>query len=89
MAGFALSTGGGCIERASYRSTTCVTLVGLCEHISRLLPGMKLGAALALAPEDLLRIHPEIPRHRRDRAELCIRALRAAIQFELGRRERT
>jgi hypothetical protein len=86
VAGFKLATEGGFIRRAAYRSTTCATLVGLCEHLSEMLPGMQLECARGIEAGELLRFHPEIPARRHDRAELCIHALRAAIQVEVIRR---
>jgi NifU-like protein involved in Fe-S cluster formation len=67
------------IRSASYRCTTCVTLVALCEYLVGILPGMNLAAARDLTPQMLLAALPEIPTGRRGRAELVLRALRAAV----------
>jgi hypothetical protein len=73
------------IVRASYRCTTCVTLVALCEHLAELAAGRTVEDALGLDPEILLRFHPEVPVERRDRAALASTALRMAIQYAIER----
>jgi NifU-like protein involved in Fe-S cluster formation len=69
----------GRIVALEYRATTCATLLGLCEHLTDLIPGMTLAEALAYSARNLLAMHPEIPAGRRVRAQLVIRALRAAL----------
>lgn len=79
FAHFSISTDGDLITGAHFRCTTCFTLVALCEHLSELLAGMSLDAALRLTAADLLHCHPEIPHMRQDRAELAIEAAHSAL----------
>lgn len=79
QASFSLSGCNGRIGSVQYACSTCVTLVGLCEHLSRVVVGMKPDDAHALTPEALLRWHPEIPRERHGRARLAITALRSGL----------
>jgi len=67
----------GRVAEVDYRATTCATLLGLCEHLSELLPGMTESEVLSFSAGNLLSLHPEIPPGRRVRAELAIRALHA------------
>ena len=70
----------GSIRSADYRCTTCMALVGLCEHLREMVAGMPLERAAQMPAAELLRLHPEIPSYRRDRAELAVRALHSAVQ---------
>ena len=79
-AAFHVSSRGGRIHRVVYRSTACVTLAGFCEHLAELAEGMRLEQALALEPETLLELHPEVPPERHDRAWLAVEAFRAAAK---------
>jgi len=81
---FLLDLRGGCIERARFRSTTCVTLLALCEHLRQVISGATIDAAARLTAADLLCWHPEIPEARRGRAELAVRAVRTAISSSSG-----
>jgi hypothetical protein len=78
-ASFHLDRRDGRIDRVQYHCSTCVTLLGLCEHLSHVVLGMEPSAARSLTPEDLLQWHPEIPPERRDRAGLAIAALRSGL----------
>ena len=69
----------GWITRASYRCTSCMTLVALCEHAAELVSGTRLQSAAAITGEALLALHPEIPVMRQDRANLAASALLSAI----------
>jgi hypothetical protein len=69
----------GWILRASYRCTSCMTLVALCEHAAELASGTRLQIATAITGEILLALHPEIPAVRQDRANLAASALLSAI----------
>ncbi len=79
-AAFRIEVEQGRIRRAEYRCTTCVTLVALCEHLAEWSVGMPVAEANRTEPGWLLAWHPEIPRERRDRAELAVRALHIAIE---------
>ena len=70
----------GVITDVLYRCTTCCTLVALCEHLNELLQGKGLNAVDGYTADALLALHPEIPVSRRGRAELAVRALRAAMK---------
>ena len=67
------------IVELDYRSSTCATLLALCEHLTELVPGMTAGEALAYSAGNLLELHPEVPAGRRARADLAVRALRAGV----------
>jgi NifU-like protein involved in Fe-S cluster formation len=71
----------GRIVALEYRSTTCATLLALCEHLVELIPGRTAAEALAYSARDLLALHPEIPAGHRARARLAVRALRAALSL--------
>jgi len=73
----------GRIIALGYRSTTCATLLALCEHLAEMVPGMTSAEALAYSAEDLLALHPEIPAGRRARAYLAVRALHAGLSLSL------
>ena len=75
---FHMEVGRDRIRRAVFRSTACVTLTALCEHLAELAEGMSLGEAVAFEAETLLELHPEVPPERRDRAALAVEAFRAA-----------
>lgn len=79
---FWVSSQGGRITAAQYQSSSCVTLIALCEHLSHLMPGLTFAEAASITPFDLLRLHPEIPAERRDRAALAIAAARSASSLE-------
>ena len=64
------------ITTATYKCTSCVTLVALCEHVAELVA----AGEERITPERLLRLHPEIPPSKRERAELAAEALRAAMK---------
>lgn len=74
---FRLEAEQGRIVSAQYRCTSCMTLVGLCEHLAHILPGLTPEEALGI---NLLGMHPEIPAARRDRADLALRAMRSAVR---------
>ncbi len=84
-AGFQLELNEERIAGARYKCTTCVTLVALCEHLSELVVGMRADEAAEIRPELLLRLHPEMPEAKRDRAGLAVRALRAALGASVGK----
>jgi len=69
------------VVEVEYRSTTCATLLALCEHLTDLIPGMTAAEVLAYSSRSLLELHPEIPAARRTRADLVVRALHASCSF--------
>jgi hypothetical protein len=77
---FHVEVEGDRIRRSVYRSTACITLAGFCEHLAELAEGMSLGEAVAFEAETLLKLHPEVPPERRDRAALAVEAFRAAAK---------
>lgn len=79
QASFRVESDGERVSFIQYRCTTCVTLVALSEHLSELLTGVTMTEARAYTAERLLSFHPEIPAERRDRADLAIAALHAAL----------
>lgn len=80
-AGFVLQVGPrGDVVAVEYRCTTCMTLVGLCEHLAELLRGGAVKQVCELSAGELLSRHPEIPPARRARANLAVAAARAAIK---------
>lgn len=68
------------VASVQYKCTTCVTLLGLCEHLCEILVGKPLSELASFRAEDLLALHPEIPPERQSRAELAIEALRSAVK---------
>ncbi|MDX2150944.1 MAG: hypothetical protein SFV54_09430 [Bryobacteraceae bacterium] len=78
-AAFDLTFEHGRIVRAQYRASTCVTLVALCEELSRIAVGLTRAQALGLNANSLLLLHPEIPPARQARAALAVRAFEAAL----------
>lgn len=73
---FFLEIDQGGITAATYKCTSCVTLIALCEHVAELVA----GGEDRITPERLLRLHPEIPPAKRERAALAVAALRAAMK---------
>jgi NifU-like protein involved in Fe-S cluster formation len=67
------------VVEVEYRSTTCATLLAVCEHLTDLIPGMTVTEALAYSSANLVALHPEIPAGRRARADLAVRALHASL----------
>lgn len=72
----------GTVATVHYQSTTCATLIALCELISRLACGLDRQAASALDAATLLAHLPEIPASHQDRAFLAARAFHAALSIE-------
>ena len=70
----------GRIAGATFRATTCVTLLALCEHLCHLAEGLTIKDAEAVDAGRLLALHPEIPPARHNRAELAVRAFHQALQ---------
>jgi hypothetical protein len=81
-AGFRVRIENGRIVKVDYRSTTCTTLVALCEHLSEAATGLERGEAARLSAAWLLEQHPEVAPERQDRAALAAAALQAALQRE-------
>jgi NifU-like protein involved in Fe-S cluster formation len=77
---FVLEVIGARITGASYACSSCVTLIALCEHLAELAAGKAMEDARRLEPAALLRMHPEIPPSKQDRALLAVAALRAALE---------
>ena len=67
------------VQEIHFRCTTCVTLVGLCEHLAELASGSTVAESEAITAELLLQLHPEIPSYLKNRAGLTVRAFRAAL----------
>jgi hypothetical protein len=67
------------VRTVSYRCTTCVTLVAMCEHLTELVSGLAISEANRWTAEGLLALHPEIPAERRERAHLAVAAFHAAL----------
>src|SRR5262245_47530963 len=76
---FSLNVAGGKIAAASFRASSCATLIAYCEFIAEIVPGSRLDLAPVLTSEDLVARVPGVPPLKRDRAVLAIAALRAAI----------
>jgi NifU-like protein involved in Fe-S cluster formation len=75
---FWIEVRGAEIARARFQCTTCCTLVGLCEHAAELLAGRTIAEAACYSSRELLMLHPEVPKGRRDRASLAAEAIRSA-----------
>lgn len=84
-AAFALTCCDSRIQRGAYRCTTCATLVALCEHLSELVVDATPADVLRWTPEMLLKLHPEIPESKRDRAALALSALQSSVGVCLNR----
>jgi hypothetical protein len=69
----------GSISAACYRSTTCATLLAFCEHLAELAVGMPVEQALAFDADQLLALHPDVPKYKADRAKLASEAFRSAV----------
>ena len=81
---FRIATGpDGRIAAASYRCTTCFTLVALCEHLAELVSGETAAAAGSWTAERLLAFHHEVPAARQTRAALAVSAMQSAVQNSL------
>ncbi|MEO8660712.1 MAG: hypothetical protein ABI693_19740 [Bryobacteraceae bacterium] len=80
LAVFHVTLKNGRIAGATFRATTCVTLLALCEHLCQIAPGLTTAEAEALNSTSLLALHPEIPPARRNRAELAVRAFHQALK---------
>lgn len=78
-AAFALECRDGHVAAVAYRSSSCATLLALCEYLAETLPGSTLDRVAALTAGDLLAAHPGIPPSRHSRAALAVRALQAAL----------
>jgi len=78
-AAFEVQHCGGKISDVRFKCTTCVTLVAFCEHIAELARGMNIAEAREIAPETLLKLHPEVPAQLANRADLASAAFRAAL----------
>lgn len=78
---FSLEITDGRIRRASFQSSTCVTLVALCELLSDAVEGRTLVEAIRISPEELISQLQEVPAHKIDRAVLGVRALQLAIKY--------
>ncbi len=70
----------GQIVSAQYRSTTCVTLLAFCEHLSELAVGMAVEQAIGYQSDHLIALHPDVPEYKADRAKLASEAFRSAVQ---------
>ena len=77
---FRIALEGGAIQSASYQSTSCVTLVGFCEHLVELVQEQEAAAAFELSASKLLELHAEVPEERRGRAVLAVSALHSAVR---------
>lgn len=77
---FSLDIAHGRIRAASFRATTCVTLIAYCELIAEIVPGQDIREAATLSETGLLAALPDVPLPKRNRAALAINAFRAAIQ---------
>ena len=63
----------------NYRCSTCVTLIGFCEHLSEMIKGWRVSEVIAFTAADLLALHREVPPERHNRADLAIQALHSAV----------
>ena len=77
---FRIAVVDGRVETAQFRCTTCVTLVGFCEHLCDLIRCGSIAEARAFSAPDLLALHHEVPVERRDRARLAVAAMHSAVQ---------
>jgi hypothetical protein len=62
----------------NYRCSTCVTLVGFCEHLSEMIKGWTASEVIAFTAADLLVLHREVPPERHHRAHLAVEAMHSA-----------
>ncbi|HET8550495.1 MAG TPA: hypothetical protein VFL57_20935 [Bryobacteraceae bacterium] len=76
---FSVDVMAGRIAAVRYRCTVCITLVGLCQHLSELVTGLDAGAILEMQPDTLLGLHPEVPESKRPAALLALEALQSAV----------
>jgi NifU-like protein involved in Fe-S cluster formation len=77
---FSIKTVDHRIEIVNYKCSTCVTLVGFCEHLCELIKGRRVTEAGAVTAADLLALHREVPPERHNRADLAIQALHSAVR---------
>jgi NifU-like protein involved in Fe-S cluster formation len=79
-AAFQLQTRGDVITGAWYQTTSCVTLMALCQCAAEWLTGTAIAEASGLRTEQLLGRLPGIPVERRGRAELVVKAVHQAVE---------
>jgi hypothetical protein len=70
----------GLISAAQYRCTTCAALLAFCEHLSELAVGMPIEQASEYQADNLIALHPDIPKYKSNRAKLASEAFRSAVQ---------
>ena len=75
---FWLQAPDGLVATAQYRCTSCATLLAFCEHLSELAVGMPVEQAIEYGSDDLLALHPDVPKYKADRATLASEAFRSA-----------
>lgn len=80
-ASFALELQDGRLSAVSYRATTCITLVALCELLAQQATGLTIAEAQSLDAAWLLQAIPEIPQARQPRAELAAEAFHASLRL--------
>jgi hypothetical protein len=80
LAQFLLDVEQGRIRAASYKCTTCVTLMAYCELLAEALEGASLGEVMKLTPMELIVAVPGVPPNRHDRARLAVKAVRSAAE---------
>jgi NifU-like N terminal domain len=76
---FSLDLEADTIVKVGFRASSCATLIGLCEYIAEVTPGLKLHDATALTPAELVAKVAGIPRLKHGRAAVAVAAFRTAI----------
>jgi hypothetical protein len=76
---FSLDVAGGKITAASFRASSCATLIAYCEYIAVAVPGSRLDIARELTATNLVDGLTGVPPLKRDRAVLAVAAFRAAL----------
>jgi NifU-like protein involved in Fe-S cluster formation len=77
---FSLDVSEGVVRAATFRSTTCITLIAYSELLAEWVVGMPLQDAIRLRPADLVNALGGVPPAKHDMAVLPVQALQSAIQ---------
>ncbi len=76
---FSLQIDADRIQVASFKASTCVTLVAYCEALVESVEALTTHEAKAIAPKELASWLAGVPAIKQDRAALAIRALHSAL----------
>jgi NifU-like protein involved in Fe-S cluster formation len=87
-AAFSVSLEHGRIVSASFRASTCVTLVAFCERLCQLATGLDASEGMRLSATTLLRSLRGVPPLKQHRAMLALAAFHLALSNALSLEEK-